>query len=55
MKRVYEIDIKNIKGFPLENPKAIVVIDRKKLRVIEHHYFWDPENSTKGTRFSVRA
>ena len=50
MKRVYGIDIKNIKGFPLENPKAIVVIDRKKLRVIEHHYFWDKKANRGKTK-----
>ena len=41
MKRGIKIDVKKIKGFPLENPKALVVRIKDKLRVIERHYYWD--------------
>lgn len=42
-----KIDIKKIKGFPVENPKARIVLDRSKLRVIERHYVWN-EKTRRG-------
>lgn len=38
-----QINIEEIEGFPLSNPKAKVVNDRGQLRVVERNYYWDKE------------
>lgn len=30
-----------VKGFPIDNPKAKIVKDRGQVRVVERHYYWD--------------
>lgn len=40
-KTVPEIVPEKIKGFPADNPKAKVVSDRNRVRVVERHYYWD--------------
>ena len=38
-----EIDPNSVENFPLDNPKAKIVRDRGRIRVVERDYYWDKE------------
>ena len=41
-----EIDPNSVENFPLDNPKAKIVRDRGRIRVVERDYYWDKEKKS---------
>ena len=42
-------DKERVEGFPLNNPKAVIVRNRGHLRVVERNYYWDKRGKERRT------